>query len=447
MRWIAALLLATSLRAAEFERGKLIEHVVTRVDAQQTYTLYLPTSYSVEKKLPVLLIFDPRSRGTMAAEIFRPAAEEYGWILISSNNTMSDGPVEPNEKAMRALLPELGRWAHDSRRVYAAGFSGTALVAYGVGMNTGAFAGVIGVGGRIVPQLPPAKFNFAHYGFAGDLDFNNREMREIDALLDKTSTPHRFQEFDGIHQWISPEVAREALAWMEVIAMNTGLRPKDEAFLAKAHADDLAKANALGNTLAALRHHRAILHTFGGDDSIVRRLEKDPAIKQQLAEQAKWDDFEARYMSDIVARMPYLMMTLREEVPTAGVVARQFRIPDLQRRAKKDGPEGKAARRLLDQVWGQTNRYLIRQLFDRREYLLASAVLGAATEIYPDRWTSWYNLGAAWARAGDAKRALDALETAFAKGFRDLPMLQRDEDYASVRQEQRYLALLASRSQ
>ncbi|HYH09405.1 MAG TPA: hypothetical protein VEK11_20325 [Thermoanaerobaculia bacterium] len=448
MRRLAAMLLfATSLGAAEFERGKLIENVVTREDASQTYTLYLPTSYSVDQKHALLLIFDPRRRGTMAAEIFRAAAEEHGWILISSNGTESDGPIEPNEKALRALLPELGRWAHDPRRIYATGFSGTALVAYGVGMNTGAFAGVIGVGGRIVPQLPPAKFNFAHYGFAGDLDFNNREMREIDALLDRTKTPHRFQEFDGIHQWISPELAREAIQWMEVIAMKEGRRATDEAFLAKAHAEDRAKANALGDTVEGLQRHRAILRTFGGDDGIVRRLERDPRIRQALAEQAKWDDFEERYMSDVVARMPYLMANLREAVPTAAVVGRQFRIPDLQRRAKKEGPEGKAARRLLDQVYGQTNRYLIRQLFDRREYLLASAVLGLATEIHPDRWSGWYNLGAAFARAGDAKRALDALEQAFATGFRNVAMLQADDDYASVRGNERYLALLASRSQ
>ena len=44
-------------------------------------------------------------------------------------------------------------------------------------------AGVIGVGGRVIDATPPAKFSFAHYGFAGEIDFNNSDMRQIDVGL------------------------------------------------------------------------------------------------------------------------------------------------------------------------------------------------------------------------------------------------------------------------
>lgn len=264
-----------------------------------------------------------------------------------------------------------------------------------------------------MPQLPPARFNFAHYGFAGHLDFNNREMRELDALLDKTKTPHRFQEFEGIYQWITPELAREAIVWMEVIAMKERRRATDDAFIANAHADDLAKANALGNTLVGLRRHRAILRTYGGDAAFVAKLEAE--LHKTIAEEAKWDEFEKRYLADMFGN-------LREGV------AQKFRVAELQRRAKKEGFEGKAARRLLDYVYGHTNRYLIPQFFERRDYRLAAEVLTGATEIHPDRWPAWYNLGAALARAGERKRALDALEKAFASGFRDVAALQADGD-------------------
>ncbi|HEX2062196.1 MAG TPA: hypothetical protein VHK90_15775, partial [Thermoanaerobaculia bacterium] len=194
------LLLTFAARAAELERGKLIENVPTRADASQTYTLYLPSAYGPEKRVPLLLVLDPRGRGTMAAEIFRAAAEEYGWMILSSNGTHSDDGGASNEKAMPALLPELSRYAHDPRRVYATGFSGTAILACAVGLNTNALAGVIGVGGRLVPQVPPERFSFAHYGFAGDADFNNLEMREIDAALERANKPHRFEEFRGAHR-------------------------------------------------------------------------------------------------------------------------------------------------------------------------------------------------------------------------------------------------------
>lgn len=118
-----------------------------------------------------------------------------------SNQTRSDGSDEPNERAVNTLLPEARVYASDPGRVYATGFSGTAILAWLAGMATGKLAGVIGVGGRLVDGAAPAKFSFAHYGFAGDCDFNNREMRLIDEMLEREGkVPHRFQAFDGDHQ-------------------------------------------------------------------------------------------------------------------------------------------------------------------------------------------------------------------------------------------------------
>src|SRR5688572_25031151 len=121
----------------------LTENVATRTDPAQTYTLVLPSSYDPAKKHPLLFVLDPRGRGTLAAEIFREAADEHGWILISSNNTMSDGPWEPNERAIRALYPEVERYAADPKRLYATGFSGTAAVAWSFGIRSRGLAGVI----------------------------------------------------------------------------------------------------------------------------------------------------------------------------------------------------------------------------------------------------------------------------------------------------------------
>lgn len=454
MRRLAAVLsLALAANAAELERGKLIENIPTRADAAQTYTLYLPQAYDPAKGVPLLLVLDPRGRGTTAAEIFRAAAEEYGWMILSANGTHSDDGGKSNESAMRALLPELSRYAHNPRRVYATGFSGTAILACAVGLNTNAVAGVIGVGGRLVPQVPPAQFSFAHFGFAGDTDFNNLEMREIDAALERANKPHRFEEFDGDHRWIPAELADDAIGWMEVIAMKEQRRPRDEALIAKLYARDVQAAQELGDTLDALRRHRAIVRTFDGlhgvDESkaAIARLEKDASVRRAIADEAKWDEFAKRYVSDVFARAGNLFAVLRSEAPTTQRAAREFRVAELKRHASKDGAEGRTGRRLLEMVYAQTNFYLMRELFARREYLLAAAILGVATQIHPDRWPAWYNMGAAYARLNERKRALDALEKAFAAGFTNVAALAADEDYASVRQDPRYLKLLASPSQ
>lgn len=369
---VRRLILVIALCFTAAVEAELRENVAARADATQTYTLYLPSGYDPAKKPPVLLIFDPRGRGTSAAEIFRDAAEEYGWVLVSSNQTRSDGDTTPNDRAVHALLPEARRYS--TGRLYATGFSGTAMLAWAVGVKTGALTGVIGVGGRLVGEVPPAHFNFAHYGFAGERDFNNREMRQIEELLAREEkVPHRFQSFDGDHRWITPALAREAFGWFEVLADNESVR-------AKVLAEDLAAADA-SRGLEALRRYRAIARTYGlaSVQARLRALESDRQVQRELAEERTWDAFEQQFRRDVAGRVPSLRGASVAEV------RRAFRVTELQRRATRSGAEAAAARRLLEVVFVQCAYSLPPQLLPRRDRALAASLLAVALEIHPDR--------------------------------------------------------------
>jgi dienelactone hydrolase len=436
------------------ERGRLTENVVTRADKGQSYTLFLPSTYDPAKDQPLLLVFDPRSRGTMAAEIFREAAEQFGWIIMSSNGTLSDSGVEPNERALRALLPDIKLYGVDPKRIYAAGFSGTAMVAWGLGLETRGLAGVIGVGGRLVDGLPPEKFPFASYGFSGETDFNNREMRAIDAILERAGKPHRFRQFPGDHRWIPADLAPDALGWFELLAMKNGKRTRDDALVARLFDRDVAAATA-ASPLDALRMFRAIAQTYDGLRDVsearaaVARLERDGNVKRALDEEAKWDQYEERYVKEVLGTTGALYQELRQDEmrPVPAMISRGFRIGELKRHAAREGAEGWAAQRLLSSVYSQLAVHLYRQLMDKKEYALATVTLLAAMEIHDDRSTLWYNLGCAQARAGDRRHALDSLEKAISLGYKDAKHLETDEDYASLRENERFKSLVMGISQ
>ena len=378
--------------------GTFTENVPTRADATQTYTLYLPSTYDAKKAHPLLLVFDPRGRGTPAAEIFRPAAEEYGWILLSSNQTRSDDDSAPNDRAVRALLSESAAYAVDVKRIYATGFSGTAMLAWDTGIRTKMFAGVIGVGGRLIEEVPPRRFNFAHYGFAGERDFNNREMRAIDDALEGV-VPHRFQSFDGVHQWITPELAREAVGWFEVLAGNQSVR-------AKVMAEDVAAAEKLAG-LAAWRRWRAIQRTYGGFEDRTAKLD----VARELADEKKWDEFAVRYIERLAAA-PATIRAMNH--PRPGDAVRVLGLKDLKSRAERPGAEGATAKRLLATVFAQSAFRLPPRFTASGEHEAAAAFLGVAAEIQPDRADIWQELAAAYERAGDAKSAAAARARALA---------------------------------
>lgn len=454
---VHALVVAAALSAADVPKGTIVENVASLRDASQTYSLYLPSAFDPSKKAPMLLILDPRGRSVKSAELFRAAAQELGWVILSSNQSRSDEAVDPNGRVLATLLPEaLERWSADPKRIYLAGFSGTAIVSWAFGIANGGVAGIVGAGGRLIDEVPPGKFSFASYGFAGELDFNNRDMRAIEAILEQSASarPHRFEQFVGDHGWMDAALARDALVWMEVVAMKEGRRERDERLIARALADDLAAAvrlEAAERLLEASRRYRAIVRTYDGladvaaARSAAERLAGNPAVKQEATEESRWDAFEANYLRETLASVGSIFAAMRAEdaVPTAARLSRELRVPDLKRRASRAGAEGRAARRILETVHVQTGYYLMRQLFAKQDYRLAIATLGVAAEIHPDRWPVEYNLAAAHARLKDRRRALGHLERAVTLGLKDPKQILDDDDFESLRDDRRFQQLVA----
>src|SRR5262245_39280431 len=250
-------------------RGVLVEHVSCPSDTTQTYTLYLPSTYQTTRNWPLLLVFDPGRRAARAAEVFREAAERYGWIIAASENSRN-GPWEPTLRAVNAMWPALlGGYAVDERRVYTAGHSGGATVAWLVAQQTGQIAGVI-ASGQPNPESLVAKAKgkgFAWFGSAGHSDFNFLQVKNIDAQLADSTSPHRVDFFDGGHQWPPTEITFRALGWMEVVAIKEGRRSRDLDLVRTGLADEVARARALedrGLLIEAWRSYGTIVATYTG---------------------------------------------------------------------------------------------------------------------------------------------------------------------------------------
>jgi dienelactone hydrolase len=353
---IVQLLLAAALaQAGEFPTGTLVEGVATGADPTQTYTLYLPAGYRQDRRWPLLLVLDPRGRARLAAELFRPAAERYGWIIVSSGDTRSDGPIEPNLKALRALWPEAhSRFASDPRRIYVAGFSGGAHFGWMLAESTRQLAGVIASGGRVIDEIERGTAVFASFTAAGDVDFNYRGTREVDRLLAARGGPHRLEFFSGGQQWMPESLAREAVAWMELVAMRQGLRPADPEVVERLHAEDSAAAAALehsGDALAAMRRWDAVARTFDGlrDTTEARRraeaLGAGKPVAAALHAEQRCDEFEDERLATVFGELARIAAAGRP--PTASRVISVIGVASLHRRAGEPGCAGLAARRVL----------------------------------------------------------------------------------------------------
>jgi predicted esterase len=460
--WIGLALAASGLAAepspaappAALPRGALVERVPCAGQPDQAYALYLPSTYTPDRRWPILYAFDARENGRRVAELFRPAAEVHGWIVVSSWNTASDGPMAPNFTAMHALWADThARFAIDDSRVYAAGYSGTVRFACILALTApGTIAGVIGAGAGFPFGSTPKKDNpFAFFGTVGDRDFNYYEMNDLDAAMGALGLPHRIEHFSGLHDWPPADLARKAVAWMELQAMKSGKREKSPALVEAEWARDRerARAQAAAHPADALHTWSAMAADYAGlrDVSEAQKeaaaLAASPACQKELHDRAERD----RRDKDLLAQAPGILAYSNpgNEPVTVSQIAAALKVPELKKRsASADPEESLSAKRILNTYLGQTLFYQPQSMIERKEYDRAIFMLNVGAEIRPDDPGIWVEIASVQARKGKPgrKKALEALHTAVDKGLSDPADLNRDE-FAGLRQDEEFQRILA----
>lgn len=466
IRWAALLIwgLAVSAAAQDPKSGPVVELATlapgvlhsglgAAPDPTQTFELYLPKAFTPDRRWPLLMVFDPRSRGKFAAEIFQAAAERHGWIVASSNNTMSDGPFEPNARAVNAMFPDLmRRLPIDPKRVYATGFSGGAMLSWVVGIRTGKLAGVISVGGRPPDNFETQLPGFALWAAAGLTDFNYLPTLELYRLAERAGVAHRFEPFPGPHAWFEAPEAERAVAWMELLAMRDGLRPRDEAAIDAALAEDLAGAEALaagGDPLGAVRRLQAIAFTFRGlrDVTAAEARRAELAATPAFRAAGKEEKWAKRYEEQGARRIAETLAVLKgeEPPPSPAKLRGMVNVDGLLGQAAEGGSRGQAAERVLASVRNQFGFYLMRELFAKGDFVTAVAALQIATAAGSESPAIWYNLACAQARTGARRDALASLSRALDYGLPQPLQMETDADLAALRGEPGF-ALLVERA-
>jgi hypothetical protein len=297
---LAILSVTVPARAQELARGTILDEVKCLADGTESYALYVPSTYSPDRQWNLLMGFHPAARGRAMVEKYRAAAERYGYIVAGSN-TSRNGPWAVSNKAVQAMVVDLGqRFAINARRVYMTGMSGGARVAMQVALGTNAIAGVIASSAGFPDSQSRKTVPFAVFATAGAEDFNYLEMRTMDRGL---TSPHRLVVFDGGHTLPPDDVAIEAIEWLELQAMSTGLRARDEALIDRLLQE---RRRIIDGSESAVAFHQleALVADFKGlrdvspEQTRVAALAKNKDVKATLARERRADDTEQRMLEE-----------------------------------------------------------------------------------------------------------------------------------------------------
>jgi dienelactone hydrolase len=429
LRWLvpgmAVVVAGPAAQPRPLEPGVIHERVTPLGDPSYGYALYVPAAYAADRRWPVLFAFDPMARGELPVGLVRDMAERHGYIVAGSLDARN-GPMAPQVDAARVMMQDVAaRLSIDPARVYVTGFSGAAR--FSVMLATlckSCIAGVLAHGAGYPPGVEPAgNTAFDYFGTVGDADFNYPEVVRLHEQLDGLGVPNRLRIFEGPHGWPPNAVWEQAFDWLELRAMQRGLRANEARFVSTQWRAGLERAEQFeraGDGRHACYEYEKLAKELSGltdtgrARSRAESLRRDPEVERARRRERDELDRHRRTVAEI-ARMVHAT-----KQPDADPLLRarlRQRFTDIQAEARSvESRWALAARRVIAHVFAEA--------FTAARTQLAAGNIRRAEELFeialdasPSAKLGWVHLAAVHALQGRREDASRALSHARGPGF------------------------------
>lgn len=436
------LFLSLQLSAQEFQvkKGVVVDDLRISDTLDDSYALYLPSSYQNEKLWPVLFVFDSEGRGKAAAQLFQSTAEEQGYLVVSSNDISQQQDLEQNVLTGARLMQHIAKILPvDSRQIAVAGSKAGARVASSIPVVFDNILGAVAIGDHWINfNLLDNKKNFAFIGVVGDEQFSAPGMQNTASTLSRLRFPSHVYTYAGDEDWPKPEIVNSAVGSLTLEAMRKNLRAVDPVLVEKLYRQDLSRVdkmmslNQLVNAHALLEIMEEKYNGFVSTAEIKAKqdqLARSRNYTQQRRQQSAISQKEQRLMDDFV-------YYLEEDIRTANFENLgwwNYQKKQLDSLSKKGNAEAKMAMRLKDFI-GEYVRYERKELNEKRTPLESKLVANMIQTIFdPRAYDAYKNIISLSAIDNDFPTAYFYLEEMLKHGYEDVKGLYNIEGTLGLR--------------
>jgi hypothetical protein len=410
--------------------GKVIDGVLCQSDASQTYAVYIPVIGNA-LPLPIVYFFDAHGAGALPLNKYKALADEYGFILVGSNNSKNGNDWTTTDKVWQSIFTDTQkRLKINSNRMYTCGFSGGAKVAGYVALKYLGIKGVIANGAGLPDGVAAGDYNFSFTAVAGMGDMNMAPLVTFAHSLDNTRTRHRTILFDGKHEWAPETTMGIAFAGLQLDAMLQGLVAKDGAFInsyiakSKNRVGVLYQANQLIKAEQECQLSVSFLEGLSKDADWFR--ERATAIAGNKQYQKQQQEQQA-----LLAKEQTIQALYQREFEQGDADYWAKTIAGLKTAAAAKTPEGMMNQRLL--AWLSLAFYSI-----SNQFINSNQNDGARhfVDLYkladPTNSEAWYLSAVLDAREGHAQAVEKDLLKAIACGFNDKKRLHQQPEFKNL---------------
>lgn len=436
---------AAGMAGDSLRTGMVTDTVWCTGNPNQSYALYLPSNFSTEQKWPVIMIFEPGARGRMAADTFSLAGEQFGFIIMCSNNSSNRSFSGSVEAAVAMYDDALHRYPVDTAAVYAAGFSGGARFASNLAIDDHRIKGVIACGAGMYHNRnthSDLKPEFLYYGIIGRRDTNLPDMIGTGERLERAGFDYHLQYTDIHHVWPSSEEIASAVAWLCFKTDRDGGKAKDH-YLNFQTVEIEAMENRgqildAADRLASLQVH----FPDPGRSARLELLRENKLYNRQTRQRKRAYAQEgnlSNFYLDAIVSLEFTTPLRPDTVHTRQWWTKE--INQLKRWERSGNTESsRLASRLL---------YLLEVHFDEaievyltgRHWDKALFLADLWMEISPSQLWSLWNVCSVYARTGKQEEAIDLMEEMIGSGKAKPEWFRNVADFKSLHGNPRFVKL------
>lgn len=306
------------LGQSSLEKGMVHDSILVSGASDETFAIYLPESFEAETLSSIVFIFEPAARGARGITPFIPASENYGHMLVCSNNSRN-GPYDRNFGIANRLFEHIfNNFLIQQDEMYLSGFSGGSRLASAIATLTNRFAGVVGCGAGFseVRDHKPSVQTYAYAGLCGTKDMNYREMLRDTEFLGLLKFNSTLITYDGEHRWPPSEQILRAFDWLHLQKVKrTGV--KDSTEILDLYTSDYAQIQGfktMEELLFASEQYKRMLKSYDGliqADSLSKQhkeLIRSKPYKKRVAahtnalkiEQKQWAKLTTQILHDFL---------------------------------------------------------------------------------------------------------------------------------------------------
>lgn len=242
---------ATNAQQLVLKKGIVMDSIEINDSIPETFALYLPKNFDLNKKWPVVFAFDiEEGQGKKVVQMFMNSAEKQGYIIAASNNVTDSISLSENILiASRLMNNIISTLPVENDRIYTAGFSESGKFASVLPILIKNLKGVISIGGAITnTDVLNSKTPFHYIGIVSADDYNLIDMEMNEKVMNSLGYPNQLFVYEKNLKPTASEYIDKALEIFILKAMAKGEISRDSAYISSSFKNNLALINRLKNS-------------------------------------------------------------------------------------------------------------------------------------------------------------------------------------------------------